>query len=464
MIADPAGPVTGADGEVSRRSCATGCTTFVEWSPYDRRMYSTGADPYRWLQDYIRTVDDSLRARVSENVAQAALTSIPELADPDLQGDLRDLARECLQSIIAMMTMQPDTWVDPGLPIAGLDFARALARRGINVVVLFKIFRTGHSYFWASIMDRAEVEIDDAALRMRVLGVLWERLSRWMDLIIDQLVDVYTEERDRWLRGALARRAEIVEAILAGDDVPVEHASAVLGHDLEQHQTGLTIRAADRDMAGSGIGVLEEIAAELAARLGARRAFTLPSGAHALWAWVSTPSPPDRSALHALASRWPRIRVGVGRSAKGIEGFRRSHREAVKAQQTAARAGTPRSLTLYEDVELVSLLAADPEGMEAFIASELGPQITTTRGSERLLETALAFLECNGNGSATAHQLGIHRNTVRNRLTRAEAFLGRPVSPPDVPLQLALALQVHTHTNQPTRRPIRVAERVRDRA
>jgi hypothetical protein len=406
-------------------------------------MYSTAVDPYRWLADYIRTFDHRRRALISEDVSRVALAHVPELADPDLQGDLRQLASECLPSIVVVMTMQPGAWVEPALPVAGLDFARALARRGINVVVLFKIFRTGHSHFWASIMNTSETEIADASLRMRVLAVVWERLSRWMDFIIDQLVDVYQEERDRWFRGALARRAEVVEAILAGDEVPVDHASAVLGHDLAQHQTCLTIRAVERDMGAAGIGVLEEIAAELAHRLGARRAFTMPSGAHALWAWVATPAPPDRAVLVDAVATWPRIAVAIGRPAKGIEGFRRSHREAVKAQQTAAEALAQRPLTLYEDVELISMLRADPEAMQAFVASELDPALGAAKGSARVLETALAFLRANGNASATAQQLGIHRNTVRNRLTRAEELLGQPIEPPNVRLQLALALQLH---------------------
>lgn len=75
-----------------------------------------------------------------------------------------------------------DTWVERGLPVAGLNFSRALARRGISVPVLFKVFRAGDSHFWASIMDQAELEIDDPRLRMGVLRILWERLSRWMPL------------------------------------------------------------------------------------------------------------------------------------------------------------------------------------------------------------------------------------------------------------------------------------------
>jgi DNA-binding PucR family transcriptional regulator len=144
----------------------------------------------------------------------------------------------------------------------------------------------------------------------------------------------------------------------------------------------------------------------------------------------------------------PEFRVAAGRSGKGLDGFRRTHREAVTAQRAAANARVPRALTLYESVELISLLGADPEGMQAFLASELGPRITAAKGSGRLVQTALAYLQHGGNSSATAHQLGVHRNTVCNRVVRAEELFGRVLDPQNVSLQLALGLLVYIHPDQ----------------
>jgi DNA-binding PucR family transcriptional regulator len=152
--------------------------------------------------------------------------------------------------------------------------------------------------------------------------------------------------------------------------------------------------------------------------------------------------------LGPLVAQWPEIRIAVGRSGRGIDGFRRSHREAVTAQRAAAAARRPPALTLYESVELVSLLAADAEGMRAFVASELGPRIGSAKDSGRLTETALTFLQCSGNRSATARRLGVHRNTVRNRVIRAEELLSRTLDPQNVALQLALTLLVFVHPDR----------------
>lgn len=62
--------------------------------------------------------------------------------------------------------------------------------------------------------------------------------------------------------------------------------------------------------------------------------------------------------------------------------------------------------------------------------------------SKRVSEWYPGSLRCGGNSSATAQLLGVHRNTVRNRVTRAEELLGRPLEPRNVALQLALQLRV----------------------
>jgi DNA-binding PucR family transcriptional regulator len=291
-------------------------------------------------------------------------------------------------------------------------------------------------------MELAEAHIADAGLRMRILGLAWDRLSRWMDATIDGLVAVYQDERDRWLRGAIARRAELVESILAGRDVDLAHAETVLGHNLRDHQTAFTVRALDRETSGADLGHLEELAGDLATALGGARAFTVPSGANGLWGWVASPKPSDRRALLGWPGTPLTAQVAVGRSIPGVAGFRRSHREAVAAQRAAVALRSPAPLTRYEDVELVSLVSPDPDATRAFIAAELGDLAAPGPRHQRLRETGLGFLQSNANATATASLLGVHRNTVRNRVLRIEEILGRPLEVSRVQLQLALHLAV----------------------
>lgn len=412
-------------------------------------MRRAAIDAHGWLQEYTGTLDSERRAAIVADTTRAVLSGVPELADPDLHSDLADLAAECLRSLRAIAVLPPGTWLEPGLPVAGMEFARTLARRGIDVAMLFKVFRIGQTSFWSSVMQVAEAEIDDAGLRMRVLDLMWERLSRWLDVLMDRLVGVHQDERERWIRGALARRTELVGAILAGEDVAIDGAQAILGHKLHEHQTAFTVRVVDREVHGSTLALLEGVATDLALAVGAGRAFTMPSGANGLWGWLATPSAVDRTALKGFLTGHSTVRIAVGRSGPGLAGFRRSHREAVAAQRSAATARVAGGLTLYEDVELVSLLSADPEGMRAFMSAELGRLAHPEPGYDRLRETALAFLQCNENATATAQTLRVHRNTVRNRIARVETMLGRPLDAAGVGLELALMLAGQIDRAQP---------------
>ena len=52
--------------------------------------------------------------------------------------------------------------------------------------------------------------------RDQVLVGVWSRADRWMDEVIEQLITVYYEERQRLHEGAQARKAEAIDAILGG--------------------------------------------------------------------------------------------------------------------------------------------------------------------------------------------------------------------------------------------------------
>jgi DNA-binding PucR family transcriptional regulator len=94
------------------------------------------------------------------------------------------------------------------------------------------------------------------------------------------------------------------------------------------------------------------------------------------------------------------ILVAIGRPGHGLDGFRRSHAEALEAARVAALAGgAAAAVTRYERVELVSLLASDFPRARAFVAARLGPLAAATEPAARLRETVLAFLAANGSGT-----------------------------------------------------------------
>jgi purine catabolism regulator len=87
---------------------------------------------------------------------------------------------------------------------------------------------------------------------------------------------------------------------------------------------------------------------------------------------------------------------------------------------------------------LTSLIAA--AATSAWAHGYLGGLLTTPEGPE-LVNTLRAWLDKHGQVDAAAQQLGIHRHTVRHRLRRAEAVLGRSLEDPGVRADLWFAIQ-----------------------
>ena len=94
------------------------------------------------------------------------------------------------------------------------------------------------------------------------------------------------------------------------------------------------------------------------------------------------------------------ILVAIGQPGHGLDGFRRSHAEALEAARARVAAlagGAAAAVTRCERVE--SLLASDFPRARAFVAARLGPLAAATEPAARLRETVLAFLAANGSGT-----------------------------------------------------------------
>ena len=136
-----------------------------------------------------------------------------------------------------------------------------------------------------------------------------------------------------------------------------------------------------------------------------------------------------------------RVLVAFGKPGKGVAGFRSSYGEAKQAARIGALIGESKSsVTSYARVELISLLASDLPRARAFVASQLGPLAITGGTAERLRETVLAFLISGGSPTRVAEELFVHKNTVAERIKRAEETLGRGVNESPVELEAALTL------------------------
>jgi DNA-binding PucR family transcriptional regulator len=377
---------------------------------------------------------------LAQRVAVEASHAQPEAApDPVLRADLEAAAIESLRAFLSATAHE----LEPvsAVPAAAIEFARTLAQRRLGIAVLLNTYRAGQSSFWRDVMATATLRIPDADVRAEALMRLWDLLSRWLDSQLSQLSEIYEAERDRFIRGAMARRIEIVNSILSEDSIDTDRAERILGHDLHRRQTGLVLWTADAESSGDDLSSLERLALDLAASVGASRPLLVPSGAGSLWAWLATGDVLEAGAFaSAQGLQNGRLRVALGRTAPGVLGFRQSHWEALAAQRIALAVKPSAPLTSYADAELLALVSQDPVAARALVAHELASLTGADRTRRILRETALAYLQNGGNAAAAARTLRIHKNTVHYRLHHTEELLGRPLEPGNIKLQLALEL------------------------
>jgi purine catabolism regulator len=91
----------------------------------------------------------------------------------------------------------------------------------------------------------------------------------------------------------------------------------------------------------------------------------------------------------------------------------------------------------------VSLL--DPAVARAFARGLLGPLREHDRtGRGDLVASLRRWLEHHGHWDTAATRLGVHRHTLRNRITKVEDLLGRDLDSPGVRAELWVALQAAT--------------------
>lgn len=161
------------------------------------------------------------------------------------------------------------------------------------------------------------------------------------------------------------------------------------------------------------------------------------AGPATLWVWSHAAKPLDLNLLQGIALRFSGIRAAIGSPGTGVNGFRRSHLEALTTQRLMGRlAGAPAVATI-DQVRMVSLMTQDDRAARQFVLSTLGRLATEPSVLQRSLH---AFLANGCNVTQTAEALGTHRNTLLRRLERAQDLL--PVRLADHRIQIAAALEL----------------------
>lgn len=396
-----------------------------------------------WVHQYVAeaTREENVEAFVAL-VDTAILAEVPEIAgDPVLVADLHASTRSQYQVFLSLLEREEQELL---LPPQAVDLALSIARRHLELRVLLKVYRVAADAVWDYFTQVVATVPEDGPDRADALVYLWNHGGTWINEAVEQLTAQFYAEREATMQGALARRSETVHALLRGELLPPAEASAVLQHPLRSLQTAVVLWIEGGGGADALVS-LSDRATAMGAAVGASL-LTIPAGSGEVWCWVASTAAPDPAVLEEAAlertgpaAQGEEVRVAIGTTSAGVDGFRESHREAVAAQRHAVSVGGERRCTRYLDVELACLVSGNEAGVRALVARELGELAGDSAALSRVRETLATYLACGGNVEHAAEALFVHKNTVRYRLAQAEELVGHPLSERRTELALALS-------------------------
>jgi DNA-binding PucR family transcriptional regulator len=322
--------------------------------------------------------------------------------------------------------------VAPNLSPDVLGLARDFVRRGLDQNALHG-YRLGQNVGWQRWMDLSfELTSDPAELR-EFLDVSARSIFTFVDATLMSLVEQIERERDDLTRGTHAQRLEIVTLILEGAPISTERAATRLNYKLDRPHTAAVIWHDRPEGRAAGL----ELAAEALGRAAGVRPLIVRASSSALWVWIGGGLAPDTAAAEPSVGDLGDVRVALGSTAPGVDGFRRSHFDALATQRLMHRAQGRLNVAGYDDVEIAALVTRDEERALEFVRRTLGE---FAGAPEELRETARAYAREQFNAARTARVLFTHRNTVLKRLARMEKMLPEPLA--DNSLQVGLALEI----------------------
>jgi DNA-binding PucR family transcriptional regulator len=376
---------------------------------------------------------------LGRGMADYISSGIPELGeidDDELRAELLASCEANIGQVLGMLAHGARV-ADITVPHEALNFLRGNVRRGLPLAVILRSYRLGHAWLWETWSEVLQERVDDSGELVAGQDESSAFMFAYVDRISATLVEEFGTERDRMLRSAEQVRADTVRTILRGDPIDTEAASRRLGYELRRHHVAMRVSSGASEVEG-----LERAVGEAASALGGGEPLVVASGAARFDVWCGSFDPSVTAALERYEPP-PSVLVAFGKPGEGVPGFRSSYAEAKQAARIGALIGDLRSsVTSYARVELVSLLASDLPRARAFVASQLGPLAIKGGTAERLRETVLAFLVSGGRPTRVAEELFVHKNTVSERIKRAEEMLGRGVNESPLELEAALTLAV----------------------
>lgn len=235
-------------------------------------------------------------------------------------------------------------------------------------------------------------------------------------------------------------RGELLEELLTRpgrDPDGLRDRARRLGADLDTAHAVAVVQVAER---------VRGRAAAAATHLAATRGGL--AGVHGGEVVVCLPGAAPREAADAVAAQLAGVggpvTTGAAGPATGPEALAAAHRDARRCATTLVALGRAGDTATVADLGFFGLLVGEDRDVGGFVSGTLGPVLDydARRGTE-LVTTLRAWFDAGGSPARAAERLGVHVNTVTQRLDRVGRLLGVGWSAPDRALEVQLALRLH---------------------
>lgn len=413
------------------RRCAGCHSEAVTEEDVDRDVVLVASLLNEQLGDITMTMREVLSREIDELSGDEPLLN---LLGASIEGNVETILH-ILQHHIADENVEP--------PSAAFEYARRLAQRGVPVNALVRAYRLGQDHLLKRSFDAIERTISDRAVAFRASQRFVTTTFNYVDWISQHIVSVYESERERWLENRSAVRAARIKELIDGKATDTDRAEEHIGYPLRRRHVGAVLWLDEGNASDGDLATLERWATSIGESLGGQgKPLVVACDRTSVWVWLPFGHRDvfDPGLVRSLVeSDSAAPRVAFGEPAAGVDGFRETHRQALRAQALALAGDAEPVIGFGEPgVAAACLLSADLPSTKAWVQRVLGRLARPDDQHGRLRETVRVFLGEGCSYTAAAERLMMHKNSVKYRVARAEEERGRPISDDRLDVELAL--------------------------
>lgn len=389
-------------------------------------------------------VAQAMNARRDEFIAGLVLATLAEIQPLDHDARMVDLLHASItENVIAATHFLEHSGAeaDVDAPSAALSYARALAQRDVALSALIRAYRIGHGRF----VDEAMALLSTQATPDEALPAARElvhRAAAWIDHICDQVGVAYELERDRWVSSRSGLRQHWVNEVLSGSAADIGKAEKALDYHFGRSHVAAIMWPDDAVATRDVTDVFDNARSVIGHSLSASgSSLIVPTDEREARLWWPSDLV-DYDGLHkVLADGDLPVRVALGDIGSGVDGFRRSLREAELTKVIALSGGPALGrLVCHEHVAAIALMATNAADLRLFVHRSLGALAVDDERNALLRETLREFLARNRSYASTAEAMFLHRNTIQYRVTQAMEACAASFDDPDVVVNIQIAL------------------------